>query len=156
MLLARGLYFEPLLSSFLQTPGILRELAAVKLKREASSQEPSLRRYLGHHGVLKRCMTAAEEDTAQPAALRDDPPKSRHASEIRPVRAQLTSAIKGIVYRNPPSVPLPGNQELSHVQARGTTKPNNRASSYGATPRVFLVLNPFVRLKKKMYDKHVA
>lgn len=154
MVLARSARFEPLISSVLDQPGILGRLAKLKLRREASSHEPSLRRCLGHHGVFRKCMTAAsqEDSSTQPGPFQADPhktpPKTRHASETTTLRSQIAIAIKGMVRRSSSSVPLDGSSELSRVQARGTIKPPS------VTPQIGH--NPFSRLKQRIYDKAVG
>lgn len=163
MVLARSARFEPLISSVLEQPGILGRLAELKLRREESSHEPSLRRCLGHHGVFRKCMTAAiqEDSSTQPRPFQADthktPPKRRHASETTPFRSQVAIAIKGMVHRNSSSVTLYGSSELSRVQAHESTKPPSMAPwSYIAMPKALLGHNPFARLKHKIHDKAVC
>ncbi|KAL4920935.1 hypothetical protein BDW62DRAFT_198385 [Aspergillus aurantiobrunneus] len=161
--LARRVHFSPLLSSVLEAPGILGRLAELKLKQETSSHEPSLRRCLGHYGVFKKCMTAAQENTTEPSVLENDPhrapPKSRHASETHPRRSQITTAINGIVHRSSASITAPESDEheLSRVQARGSEKSSSTASrSHHAAPKMFFGWNPFARFKQKLYDRSVG
>lgn len=166
MVLGRSARFEPLISSVLEKPGILGRLAELKLRREASSHEPSLRRCLGHHGVFRKCMTAATQETEEGSSTkpgpvqadpRETPPKTRNASRTTPLRAQITIAIRGIVHRNSSSVPLGGSSEVSRVQAHETAEPPSMASRrYHATPKSLLGHNSFGRLKQKIYDKAVG
>ncbi|CAK39484.1 hypothetical protein AnigIFM59636_010370 [Aspergillus niger] len=82
-------------------PGKLAAISHGKLQREAASQTPDLRRCLGHHNILIRCVKAAQEDNARvmKETYEDDPdlaPTSGE-SEFPPIRTQITNAVKTMV-----------------------------------------------------------
>ncbi|KAL2822145.1 hypothetical protein BDW59DRAFT_149695 [Aspergillus cavernicola] len=118
MVLARGG-----LSSVLGVPNILGELAVVKLRREASSQEPNLRHFLGHHNVFKKCVLATQESTAKPAFSKNHTPatssKLRRTPETTstPIRSHFTVAFKGIFRRHQASPSASKDNNLTCVQA---------------------------------------
>ncbi|KAL3442084.1 hypothetical protein BJX65DRAFT_287544 [Aspergillus insuetus] len=159
--LARGF-----LSSVLGAPDVLGQLAVVKLKQEASSHQPNLRRCLGHHGLLIKCVSATQEHT---------PPSSRDASSGRHVtfakpqratttpnkRAQISDAFKSIGRRRAASQPV--HQEnvtedntLSRVQARAANETSNTGVRSQTSSRTFRGLNPFMKLKQMMSDKAIT
>ncbi|KAL5003703.1 hypothetical protein BDV10DRAFT_153970 [Aspergillus recurvatus] len=167
MVAARRVHLEPLLSSVLEIPNILGRLAQVKLREETSSVEPSLRRCLGHHGVLNKCVTATLEssptqphrNTTRPqSASRIDPKpaprRTRRASEPHHIRGQILNIIKGLVHRRPSPEPLPGNDELMLVQARGAAESSSTGSrKTHAAPGILLGLSYFARLRQKNVEK---
>ncbi|KAJ0416570.1 hypothetical protein BJY00DRAFT_230025 [Aspergillus carlsbadensis] len=162
--LARGV-----LSSVLGVPDVLGQLAAVKLKQEASSHQPNLRRCLGHHGVFIKCVSATQEHT---------PPSRREASNGRHVafakpqrtaatpnkRAQISGAFKSIGRRRAASqlahqdIPENSteNNTLSRVQARAANETSNTSVRNQTRSRTFQGLNPFIKLKQMMSDKAVS
>jgi hypothetical protein len=160
--LARGF-----LSSVLGAPDVLGQLAVVKLKQEASSHQPNLRRCLGHHGLLIKCVSATQEHT---------PPSPRKASSGRHVtfaesqppastpnkRAQISGAFKSIGRRRaaPQTVHVENvteNNALSRVQARGANETGNTGvRNQTFFSRAFRGLNPLMKLKQMMSDKAIT
>ncbi|PWY73882.1 hypothetical protein BO94DRAFT_559854 [Aspergillus sclerotioniger CBS 115572] len=89
------------ISQITNRPAIPGKLAAIshgKLQREASSSTPDLRRCLGHHDILRRCVKAAEEDDARfiKETYYDDDLDVPTSMEIEyaPIRTQITKAVK--------------------------------------------------------------
>ncbi|KAL2868583.1 uncharacterized protein BJX67DRAFT_45612 [Aspergillus lucknowensis] len=147
------------LSSVLVTPKILGRLAAAKLKEEASSQEPSLRRWLGHHGVFQKCNKAAEECTTHPVA----PRAGVHAifcgtqTERPSMRTQITGALKALGRCNQNPAQVQDTNDLSRVQAKcakESTRTNSR--NHLSASRAFQGLNPFAKFKQRVEDKAVG
>ncbi|KAL4808822.1 hypothetical protein BDV18DRAFT_157759 [Aspergillus unguis] len=163
MVLGRRVHFKPPASSVLEVPGILGRLAEVKLQRETSSDEPSLRHYLGHSGVFRKCLTAAEEEAEQPVAvkLKKEPypaPPKPHQFNTHHIRAQVIKTMKAIVTRRPVSQPLVDNLneiDLTRGQARGPAMSETVPRHHSAS-KLYLGYNPFTRLKQKIYDKSVG
>ncbi|KAL2828800.1 hypothetical protein BJY01DRAFT_228282 [Aspergillus pseudoustus] len=151
------------LSSILGAPDVLGQLAVVKLKQEVSSQEPNLRRYLGHQGVFIKCITAAHEhsSSSSPRAASGGAhvttfAQPRRVPETPNKRAQIFSALKAIVRRR--SAPRLNQQEdntLSRVRARDaeqTTRPESQRTS----STILRGLSPLMRLKHMMSDKAIT
>ncbi|KAL4881019.1 hypothetical protein BJY04DRAFT_218538 [Aspergillus karnatakaensis] len=164
MVLARGAQrFEPLVSSVFGNPNILGRFAAVKLEQEAASHEPSLRRFVGHHGVFRKCVTATEETpreshTTSASPKRETQTKPRRSSKKESIRGQITSAMKSIIHRRSTPAAVSETNNLSHalsrVQAQDNTvfsKPSPRTSV-----RTFIGLIPFARLKQRSSGKSVG
>ncbi|PYH89804.1 hypothetical protein BO71DRAFT_453188 [Aspergillus ellipticus CBS 707.79] len=129
MVLRRAPRLSAGISQITNRPAIPGKLAAIshgKLRREASSQTPDLRRCLGHHNILRRCVKAVQEDDARfiKETYYDDdesdadfaPPKSD--SDFVPIRTQITHAVKAMVRsRCEATTEKPENDRL--VQAVG-------------------------------------
>ncbi|GLB05381.1 hypothetical protein AtubIFM57258_000661 [Aspergillus tubingensis] len=105
-------------------PGKLAAISHGKLQREAASQTPDLRRCLGHHNILIRCVKAAQEDNARvmKETYEDDPdlaPTSEE-SEFPPIRTQITNAVKTMVRsRRTTTADKPSDDGLVRVEAHG-------------------------------------
>ncbi|GKZ25979.1 hypothetical protein AbraIFM66951_001988 [Aspergillus brasiliensis] len=127
-------------------PGKLAAISHGKLQREAASQTPDLRRCLGHHNILIRCVKAAQEDNARlmKETYEDDPDlaPTREESEFPPIRTQITRAVKTMMRNRGTTTADKGSENgLVRVEARGPQ----------ATPRLKRrgVLTTMFGLKRK-------
>jgi hypothetical protein len=160
--LARGF-----LASVLGAPDVLGQLAVVKLKQEASSHQPNLRRCLGHHGLLIKCVFATQEHTAPSPLKASGGPHVTFSEPQRPTttpnkRAQISGAFRSIGRRRAASQSahlenVTENNTLSRVQARSANETSNTgARNQTSSSRTFRGLNPFMKLKQLMSDKAIT
>lgn len=114
-------------------------LAAIsqgKLQKESLSRTPDLRRCLGHHGVYRKCVQAAQEAASQPmqAPYGVDNSKAptipsnatKHKSTAPPpIRSQITQAIKAITQRRHVTAFIKPENDLIRVPAHASPRKSN-------------------------------
>ncbi|KAB8075367.1 hypothetical protein BDV29DRAFT_155721 [Aspergillus leporis] len=108
-----------------------------KLQKESISRTPDLRRCLGHHGVFRRCMKAAQEATSQPIqAPRGDNGEgatldnsAKHDSPVPPIHYQITRAIKAMTQRRHAGALNQTANELVQVPAHSPPRKSNVVDS---------------------------
>ncbi|KAI9373264.1 hypothetical protein BJX61DRAFT_503548 [Aspergillus egyptiacus] len=167
MVIARSLRLEPGLSSVLKAPDVLGNLAFAKLKREASVNEPNLLRCLSHHNLFKKCVTASQESTAQPAVPQDRPQSvpfrhrstSKNTSSSTPIPgpSPIPAAFKRMVKSCAPSPSSNSNDDngLARVQASVSQGSSSHEGSrnHQSPSKTVAGAKYFARLKLKMSGK---
>ncbi|PWY91020.1 hypothetical protein BO70DRAFT_392686 [Aspergillus heteromorphus CBS 117.55] len=134
MVLRRAPRLTAGISQITNRPAIPGKLAAIshgKLRREAESQTPDLRRCLGHHNILRRCVKAAQEDDARfiKETYYDDEPDEdftppKRDSDFVHVRTQITNAVKAMVRNRSEAAEKAQADELVRMSARASEIPN--------------------------------
>ncbi|KAE8418696.1 hypothetical protein BDV36DRAFT_294919 [Aspergillus pseudocaelatus] len=114
-------------------------LAAIsqgKLQKESLSRTPDLRRCLGHHGVYRKCVQAAQEAASQPMQASHGVNNSqaptipgnatKHKSTAPPpIRSQITQAIKAITQRRHVTAFIKPENDLIRVPAHASPRKSN-------------------------------
>ncbi|OGM44676.1 hypothetical protein ABOM_007451 [Aspergillus bombycis] len=125
-------------------------LAAIshgKLQKESFSPTPDLRRCLGHHGVFRKCVQAAQEAASQPAhascgvnsskAIAIPGNATKHRPAPPPIRSQITQAIKAMTQRRHVSAFIKPENDLIRIP----DSPRKRNMVDSLQCRVKLLLN---------------
>ncbi|KAB8261156.1 hypothetical protein BDV32DRAFT_148718 [Aspergillus pseudonomiae] len=127
-------------------------LAAIshgKLQKESFSPTPDLRRCLGHHGVYRKCVQAAQEAASQPVhascgvnsskATTIPGNATKHRSTPPPIRSQITQAIKAMTQRRHVSACIKPENDVIRIPAHASPRKRHIAGSLQY--RVKLLLN---------------
>ncbi|KAB8278488.1 hypothetical protein BDV30DRAFT_142723 [Aspergillus minisclerotigenes] len=123
-----------------------------KLQKESFSPTPDLRRCLGHHGVYRKCVQAAQEAASQPIhasygvnnnkyhttpdnATKHEPTTT---TTTLPIRSQITQAIKAIAQRRHISASsIKPENDLIRVPSRTSPRKSNMADSLQCRVKLF-------------------
>ncbi|KAE8325697.1 hypothetical protein BDV39DRAFT_194097 [Aspergillus sergii] len=126
-------------------------LAAIshgKLQKESFSPTPDLRRCLGHHGVYRKCVQAAQEAASQPIhasygvnnnkchTIPDNATK-HEPTTTPPIRSQITQAIKAMTQRRHISASIKSENHLIRVPSHTSPRKSNMAGSLQCKVKLF-------------------
>lgn len=129
-------------------------LAAIshgKLQKESFSPTPDLRRCLGHHGVYRKCVQAAQEAASQPIhasygvnnnkyhTTPDNATKHENTTTTTPpIRSQISQAIKAMTQRRHISASsIKPENDLIRVPSRTSPRKSNMAGSLQCRVKLF-------------------
>ncbi|KAB8220897.1 hypothetical protein BDV33DRAFT_87699 [Aspergillus novoparasiticus] len=132
-------------------------LAAIshgKLQKESFSPTPDLRRCLGHHGVYRKCVQAAQEAASQPIhasygvnnnkyhtipdnATKHEPTTTTTTTTTPPIRSQITQVIKAMTQRRHISASIKPENHLIRVPSHTSPRKSNMAGSLQCRVKLF-------------------
>ncbi|KAB8232880.1 uncharacterized protein BDW43DRAFT_300647 [Aspergillus alliaceus] len=131
-----------------------------KLRKESISRTPDLRRCLGHNGVFRRCMKAAQEAASEPILTScgesskgaSSTITTKHESTTRHIRSQITTALGAMTHRRYARTSTKPENEMSSVRVHASLQKRNVVSSLQCRVRLLFGRRPLPDRKSLWSD----